>query len=100
MIKVLDKRSLLRLGVVLAMAVLVCVAVFYSVFQMPEIEVKLAEKKPTGKTIEEIIKDLNAPPSGEEAQVPEEIIKDLTAPPSGEEAQVPEDILEDLTVPE
>ena len=94
-----DKKSFQYLGIVVIVAILVGVGSFYSLSQMPKIEEKLAEKKPTGKTMKEIIKELTTP-RGESKPLPEEIINDLTSSEKGEkQTPLPEEIINNLTTP-
>ena len=51
--------------------------VYFLVFKNPEEKAPAVEKE---KTMEEILKDLTAPPIGEIPEVSEETIKSLTAP--------------------
>ena len=75
-IKKPNKKSLCYLGVVLIIAILVCVGIFYYFSRSKEIE---EEKPPTEKSMEEIIKDLTAP-EGVAEPVSEDVLKSLTAP--------------------
>ena len=50
------------------------------------------------KTLEEVLKDLTVPASGERSEVPEEVKKNLTAPQ--QEEKFSEEVLKNLTAPE
>ena len=97
MIKKLDKKSLKYLGIVFAIAVLVWGGVsYYS--RMLEIEEKPEEKKPTEKSLEEIIESLSASEPGE--PILEELQESLSASDGFEPSEDTENILKSLTAPE
>ncbi len=98
MFKKPDKKSLSRLGIVIAAAILVCVGSFYFLSRIPEIEEKQGQEGP--KSMKEIIKSLSAP-VGEAEPVSEEVQESISIPSgAGDgEPEVSEDILENLSVP-
>ena len=75
----LNKKSLQYLGIIIIIAIIVCIGVVY---YLKKTEIKeVSEQEPAEKTMEEIIEDLTAPASEEEVEpVPEDVIKSLTAP--------------------
>lgn len=75
MIKKPDKKSILYLGIVLMVAVLVCIGLVYY------FSLELTEQEPafTERSLEEVLKDLTAP-DGEIESVSQKVIESLTAP--------------------
>jgi hypothetical protein len=89
-----DRKSLLILGVILLIAVLVTIGLFYYFNRESEITTQEPPKDP----MKEIIKSLTAP-SGERKPISEEIQENLSAPAEKESSEVSEDILKSLTAP-
>ena len=99
MITKLDKKSLKYLGIIVIIATLVCVGSFYYLSQVPEIEIKLLKKKPSEKTLGEIIRELTTP-RGEPKPLPEKIINDLiSSKKGGKTIPLPGEIVNSLTTP-
>lgn len=93
-IKKPDKKSLQYLAVVLVVAFLVGIGLFY---YLSKTEIKVPEEKPAGKSMEEIIESLTAPKEGE--PISEETKEGLSASSEEESSEVSEDILKNLTAP-
>ena len=91
------KQSVLYLIIIIVIAVLVCVGFFYYISRT-KIEEKPEEKKPTGKTMKEILESLSAP-EGTAEPISEETRENLSAP-SGNSNAVSQDILDSLSAPE
>ena len=73
----LNKKSLQYLGIIIIIAIIVCIGFFY---YLKKTEIKeVSEQEPVEKTMEEILKSLTAP-EGAAEPVSEDIIKSLTAP--------------------
>jgi len=96
-LKKLDKKSLQYLGIIIIIAILVCVGFFYYFYREPEITVQ----EPSEDRIKTILKTLGTSTPGEEGrEIPEEVLESLGG--SGEEGrEIPEGVLEGLgTTPE
>ena len=99
MLKQINRKSLVFLGLIIAIFLL-ALSLIYFFSQRP----KQKEEKflPTEKTLKEVIEDLTAPVEEKEIPpVPEEVIKELSAPKAPKQNyQVPAEIIKNLTSPE
>ncbi len=91
-----DKNSLKYLGIIIIIAIIVCLGFFY---YLKKTELKeVSEEKPTGRTMKEILESLSASEPGE--PISEELLESLSASDSFEPSEDTEDILKSLTAPE
>jgi len=88
-----DKQSLQYLGIIIIIAIVVCIGLFYYL-KWTKIEEKPEEEKPAGVSVEEILKSLSAPGEGE--AISEEVQESLSVP-SGNDSEVSQDILDSLS---
>ena len=71
------KKSLQYLGIIIIIAIIICIGFFY---YLKKTEIKeVSEQEPTEKTMEEVIESLTAP-GGKIEPVSDDVIKSLTAP--------------------
>jgi len=90
-----DKQSLQYLGIIIIIAIVVCIGFFYYFSKEPKITVQ----EPTEKTMEEIMRELMMP-QGEPIPLPEEIINDLiSSEKKGKPIPLSEEIINDLIAP-
>ncbi len=92
-----DKKSLQYLGIIIIIAILVCIGYFYYL-KYTKIEERQEEEQPAGKTVEEILQSLTAPELGE--PISEELQESLSASDGSESSEDTENILKSLTAPE
>jgi len=92
----LDKKSLQYLGIIIIIAIIVCLGFFY---YLKKTEIKeVSEQEPAEKTMEEILKSLSASEPGE--PISEELQESLSASDDFEPSGDTENILKSLTAPE
>ena len=93
----LDKKSLQYLGIIVIIAIIVCIGFFY---YLKKTEIKeVLEQEPSEKTMEEILESLGIP-GREGREVPKEVLESLGVP-GREGREASEEVLESLgTVPE
>ena len=93
-LKKLDKKSLQYLGIIIIIAIVVCIGLFYYFSKEQEITVQ----EPSENPMREILKSLSASEPGE--PISEELQEGLSASDASELSEDTEDILKSLTAPE
>ncbi len=103
MLKKLDKKVFIYLGIIISFLVILIIAGFvvYFLIKKAEIEIKplepkIEEPKPLS---EEIIKSLTAPSGVKPQPLPKEVIESLTAPSKTKPEPLSDEVIKSLTAP-